>query len=410
MKKFLLAFFALLWAASAQAQTDSFLATNGTFKSPFALANTWTALQTFNGGVVFGTTPTLPLTQNQFFVGNGSNQAAVSAFTLGRGSLIELGASTWQTIAPGSSGFPFVSNGAAADPSYQLLAGGGIATNTVANSNLTNMAAGTVKGNPTGSSAAPVDTVAPVLGVNGGTGGSLTFNGATSGALVQNVPAVAGTPTVTWGSSSGTPAVTASSPLGITTSTGNATCATCATTTNGGALSATAPVAISAGGAISCSTCATTTNGGALSATFPISISAGGAISFDSTAWPSFSLSPSCGTATFGNVVSTSKTFGKVTFVKFRFTITAVGTCAGNLTINLPNTLQGAGSLVGDEFANTGITVSCSGNATATMTCIQQPYKGTAANPCSAGCAVSLIVNAWETGDDVRVSGVYENQ
>jgi hypothetical protein len=40
------------------------------------------------------------------------------------------------------------------------------------------------------------------------------------------------------------------------------TCATCATTTNGGALSATAPVSISAGGGIACATCVV--NGGAL--------------------------------------------------------------------------------------------------------------------------------------------------
>lgn len=56
-------------------------------------------------------------------------------------------------------------------------------------------------------------------------------------------------------------------------------CSTCATTTNGGALSGTSPVAISAAGAISCTTCATTTNGGALSGTSPIAVSAAGAIS-----------------------------------------------------------------------------------------------------------------------------------
>lgn len=44
-----------------------------------------------------------------------------------RGSLIERGASAWGLIGPGTVGFPFVSNGAGADPSYQSLgvAGGG---------------------------------------------------------------------------------------------------------------------------------------------------------------------------------------------------------------------------------------------------------------------------------------------
>jgi hypothetical protein len=89
------------------------------------------------------------------------------------------------------------------------------------------------------------------LGANGGAQGSLTLNGLMSGAVTQSAQTVAGTPAITWGTSSGTPAVTASGPLAITTATGNATCATCATTTNGGALSGTAPVALSAGGAIS---------------------------------------------------------------------------------------------------------------------------------------------------------------
>jgi hypothetical protein len=99
-----------------------------------------------------------------------------------------------------------------------------------------------------------------VFGANGGTGATLTLNGATSGGLIQSVLAVAGTPSIVWGTSSGTPAVTASAPLAITAATGNATCATCATTTNGGALSATAPVTISAAGVVACATCNTGSN------------------------------------------------------------------------------------------------------------------------------------------------------
>lgn len=51
-----------------------------------------------------------------------------------------------------------------------------------------------------------------------------------------------------------------------------------AMTTNGGPLTATSPVSISAAGLIACTTCATTTNGGALTATTPVTISAGGVI------------------------------------------------------------------------------------------------------------------------------------
>ena len=89
------------------------------------------------------------------------------------------------------------------------------------------------------------------VGVNGSTGGTFNINGLTSGALSQVVQSAAGTPTVTWGTNSGTPAVSASSPLAIVAATGNITCSTCATTTNGGAITGTAPISISAGGAVS---------------------------------------------------------------------------------------------------------------------------------------------------------------
>jgi hypothetical protein len=63
-----------------------------------------------------------------------------------RGSILERGASTWGIVVPGTSGLPWVSNGAGADPAYQALTGSGIASGTVANSNLASMAAGTIKG------------------------------------------------------------------------------------------------------------------------------------------------------------------------------------------------------------------------------------------------------------------------
>jgi hypothetical protein len=75
-----------------------------------------------------------------------------------RGSILERGASTWGIVTPGTSGLPWVSNGTGADPGYQALTGGGIASGTVANSNLVNMAAGTVKCEPgAGGTGAPQD-------------------------------------------------------------------------------------------------------------------------------------------------------------------------------------------------------------------------------------------------------------
>lgn len=59
--------------------------------------------------------------------------------------------------------------------------------------------------------------------------GQISLSGATSGTAIIKPQDVAGTPTLTLGTSSGTPVVTASSPLAVTTATGNITCSTCST-------------------------------------------------------------------------------------------------------------------------------------------------------------------------------------
>ena len=64
--------------------------------------------------------------------------------------------------------------------------------------------------------------VDPLLSIgSSGTTGKLGILGTTSGTVTQTVQSVAGTPTITWGTSTGTPAVTASAPLAITAATGN---------------------------------------------------------------------------------------------------------------------------------------------------------------------------------------------
>jgi hypothetical protein len=176
----------LLLASPAVAQTDPYLASNGTFKIPFALANTWTAVQTFNVAPVFGVLPSVPLAQFQILQGNGSGVAAPVTFSAAidaavgstRGSILERGASGWQIVVPGTTALPWVSNGTGADPGYQALTGAGVAAGTIANSNLANMAANTVKGSIAGG--APADLNAPFI--TGGTQGQvLTKNTSTAG-------------------------------------------------------------------------------------------------------------------------------------------------------------------------------------------------------------------------------------
>jgi hypothetical protein len=75
MKKLLAALLVLLGVSHAQAQTDSFLALNGTFKNPFALTNTWSALQTFNASLTVKDTITIngATTGGGFLQADGSN-------------------------------------------------------------------------------------------------------------------------------------------------------------------------------------------------------------------------------------------------------------------------------------------------------------------------------------------------
>lgn len=70
-----------------------------------------------------------------------------------RGAIIARGASGWMIVAPGTTAFPWVSNGAGADPSYQVLGLGGGGTNaTTAAGARTSLGLGTAAVANTGTS------------------------------------------------------------------------------------------------------------------------------------------------------------------------------------------------------------------------------------------------------------------
>jgi hypothetical protein len=76
------------------------------------------------------------------------------------------------------------------------------------------------------------------------------FPGSGSGNATVVAEAAAGTPTLTLPNVSGTFAVTSSAPIVLNATSGNLTCPTCVTSSGGGAMTATAPITVSAAGLI----------------------------------------------------------------------------------------------------------------------------------------------------------------
>lgn len=191
------------------------------------------------------------------------------------------------------------------------------------------------------------------------TTGSITMDGSSSGSLTITPQAVAGTPTWTAGTSSGTPVVTASSPLAITTATGNATCATCATTTNGGALSATAPLTISAGGVIA--GIPSGTSGGVLGYTGATTLTSSAALAANQPvigggagATPT---APSIAFAAQTDAATVTWAIGSQPFANATLTFTVH---SGSRTLNITNPLNGGSyvlKLVQDATGGEGLTL-----------------------------------------------------
>lgn len=116
---------------------------------------------------------------------------------------------------------------------------------------LPDIAGGTVIGNRGTVSAQAAAITNPILGIPGTSTGQIGFAGATSGTATIAAQAAAGTPTLSLPTASGTFAVSASTPLVLDAATGGLTCPTCVTSSGGGAISGTAPIAVSAGGVVS---------------------------------------------------------------------------------------------------------------------------------------------------------------
>jgi hypothetical protein len=124
----------------------------------------------------------------------------------------------------------------------------------------------------------------------------------------------------------------------------------------------------------------------------PLSVANGGT-GDTGTAWSAFTPAYSCGTATFTNNSSRSKTWGKATFWEIDATITAIGTCTSTLSFTVPVAANSGAGGGGKDVAATGAGVSCAISAS------------TASMVCSPSTGGNYAVNF-----RVLLSGVYENQ
>lgn len=161
----------------------------------------------------------------------------------------------------------------------------------------------------TTTSANPAFTITPTLGVAGTSKGTLSLTGNTSGTVLLTPQATAGSPTLTFPNASGTFAISASSPVVLSATTGNLTCATCVTSSGGGAITGTAPVAVSAAGVVSITGAAG-------------QVLAGASPAF--TATPTLGASGTLGTIAFGNATSGT------------ITLSPVAGALGTVTLTMP--------------------------------------------------------------------------
>ncbi|HZP68384.1 MAG TPA: hypothetical protein VFB29_00455 [Pseudolabrys sp.] len=333
-----------------------------------------------------------------------------------QGSILTRQAGAWVCLTPGTSGLALLSAGAGANIGYNILplsAGGTNANLTASNGGIfySTAAAGAIlSGTATanqhlasGANSAPSWTTAtypattlagtmlasgsantitatrtPTLGAVGATG-TLGFSGTTSGTATITPQATAGTPTLTLPNTSGTFAVGATSPLALSATTGGLTCTTCATTTNGGALSGTAPVAISAGGAISITGAAG-------------QVLAGASPAF--TATPTLGASGTLGSVTMGNATSGLLTVQPVTGALGSNTLSLPAVTdtvvARTTTDTLTNKTVSAGIFTGLEDHQGAVKFSTQSQP-AQITVDQNDY-----NPSSVVCSTTttLLINS----------------
>lgn len=271
------------------------------------------------------TIPAITDTIAGFALANGGTN---NALTASNGGIVWSDASKLNILSGTATARQMLQSGATATPAWSTATW---PTTTTINQILFSSAANTIGGISTvnggvlnaNSSGVPAMTITPVLGVPTVSQGTLGFAGITGGTATVTAQATAGSPTITLPNTTGTLADGASLPIVLSATTGNLTCPTCVTSSGGGAITGTAPIAVSAAGVVSITGAAG-------------QVLAGASPAF--TATPVLGASGTAGTIGFGNATSGIVTLGTVTG--------ALGTVTASLPAN-------TGTIAETNFAQT---------------------------------------------------------
>ena len=316
---------------------------------------------------------------------------------------------------------------------------------------------GTVLANPTGGSAVPVASTAPVLGIPGTSTGQLGLAGLTSGTVILKAQSAAGSATLLLPTTAGTLVGSASSPLAINGTTGTisitglaggvlagagpafttspvlgvpgsvtgslsfagvtsgtlsifaqAAAGTGSLTlpsisgTGTFAVNASAPVVLNAvTGNLTCPTCVTSSGGGAITGVSPISVSAAGAVSIPSTTGSGSTVvlqtSPSLITPALGVATGTSLAINGCT-------IGANGLCVtGSAAISAALT---SGQHTITSNATQALAVGANGTTNPALNVnasVASAVTGLAITSAAAGGGVALSVGSSAVNDNMTI-------
>lgn len=210
-----------------------------------------TCVTSSGGGAITGTAPI-----SVSAAGVVSINAPYVTLTASNGGIVYSGPTNLAILAGTATARQMLQSGASTTPAWSTAVWPATTTiNQLLFSDAANNVTGLATANGgvlnTSATGVPSITATPLLGVAGTTMGTIRLSGSGSGVVTITPQAAAGTVTQTLPNASGTFAISATGALVLSATTGALTCPTCVTSSGGGAITGTAPIAVSAAGVVS---------------------------------------------------------------------------------------------------------------------------------------------------------------